>query len=75
MRIAILDVVTGEVKWVDPGVKDREVQLQAPLWNDDGTKAVLVARATDNKDRWILGARSRPPEKRACCSPSMTTRG
>ncbi len=42
------------MKWVDPGVKDREVQLQAPLWNEAGTKAVLVARATDNKDRWIL---------------------
>ncbi len=54
LRIAILEAVTGEVKWVDPGVKDREVQLQAPLWNEAGTKAVLVARATDNKDRWIL---------------------
>ena len=54
VRIAILDVITGEPKWVDPGLSGRDVQLQAPLWNDDGTKAVLVARATDNKDRWIL---------------------
>jgi dipeptidyl aminopeptidase/acylaminoacyl peptidase len=33
---------------------DRDVQLQQPLWSDDGTKAVLMARAADNKDRWIL---------------------
>jgi dipeptidyl aminopeptidase/acylaminoacyl peptidase len=54
VRAAILDVVSGEVKWVDPGLKDREVQVQMPVWNEDGTKAVMVARATDNKDRWIL---------------------
>jgi len=54
LRMAILDSVTGEVKWADPGLKDREVQVQEPLWNEEGTKAVFVARATDNKDRWIL---------------------
>ncbi len=53
-RVAILDVLTGEAKWVEPALNNREVQLQAPLWNEQGTKAVLVARAADNKDRWIL---------------------
>jgi dipeptidyl aminopeptidase/acylaminoacyl peptidase len=53
-RAAILDVITGDVKWVDPGIEHRDVQLQPPVWNEDGTKAVLVARAADNKDRWIL---------------------
>ena len=53
-RVAILDVVTGEVKWVDAGLGERDVQLSAPVWNQAGTKAFLVARATDNKDRWIL---------------------
>ncbi|MBV9772169.1 MAG: S9 family peptidase [Bryobacterales bacterium] len=33
---------------------DRQVQLSEPVWSDDGTKAVLDARAVDNKDRWIL---------------------
>jgi Tol biopolymer transport system component len=28
--------------------------LFAPQWSDDGTHAVLQARAGDNKDRWIL---------------------
>jgi dipeptidyl aminopeptidase/acylaminoacyl peptidase len=53
-RVVILDVLTGEAKWVEPELSNREVQLQAPVWNDQGTKAVMVARATDNKDRWIL---------------------
>ena len=33
---------------------DRDVQLSQPVWSEDGTKAVLLARAADNKDRWIL---------------------
>jgi dipeptidyl aminopeptidase/acylaminoacyl peptidase len=53
-RAAILDVATGEVKWIDAGLATREIQLQAPVWNEAGTKAFLVARAADNKDRWIL---------------------
>ncbi len=54
VRLAILDAVTGEVKWADPGQKDRDVRLSPPVWSEDGTKAVLQARAADNKDRWIL---------------------
>jgi dipeptidyl aminopeptidase/acylaminoacyl peptidase len=66
IRLAILSVETGEVKWVDHGQRatvqpadakspvDRDVRLAEPLWSSDGTKAVLVARAMDNKDRWIL---------------------
>lgn len=70
-RLAILNVETGEVKWVDHGQKlppapeenkpdakpvekDRDVQLFPPVWSEDGTKAALLARAADNKDRWIL---------------------
>ena len=28
--------------------------LLQPVWSEDGTKAVILARAADNKDRWIL---------------------
>lgn len=34
--------------------RDRDVQLSQPLWSEDGTKAILAARAADNKDRWVL---------------------
>jgi dipeptidyl aminopeptidase/acylaminoacyl peptidase len=30
------------------------VRWSQPLWSADGSKAVVVARALDNKDRWIL---------------------
>jgi dipeptidyl aminopeptidase/acylaminoacyl peptidase len=53
-RLAILDAVNGDVKWVDAGQKDRDVRLTQPVWSEDGSKAVLMARAADNKDRWIL---------------------
>jgi dipeptidyl aminopeptidase/acylaminoacyl peptidase len=66
MRLAVLSVQTGEVKWVDHGQRasvppadmkspiDREVHLFEPVWSDDGSKAVVDSRALDNKDRWIL---------------------
>jgi dipeptidyl aminopeptidase/acylaminoacyl peptidase len=58
-RLGIVNVETGEVKWVDHGQKGaddkpRDVQLMQPVWSEDGTKAVVMARAADNKDRWIL---------------------
>ena len=68
-RIAFIDAVTGEAKMADHGqqmsVKDertkeetkreRPVQfLQAPIWNEDGSRAVMMGRAADNKDRWIF---------------------
>ena len=32
---------------------DRKVQFSNVLWSEDGKYAVLMARAQDNKDRWI----------------------
>jgi dipeptidyl aminopeptidase/acylaminoacyl peptidase len=37
-----------------PASLDRDVQLGLPVWSEDGTKAVTVGRAADNKDRWIF---------------------
>ena len=34
--------------------RDREVQLFQLQWNEDGSRAVLMARASDNKDRWVM---------------------
>lgn len=34
--------------------RDREVQLFQLQWNEDGSRAVLLARAADNKDRWVM---------------------
>jgi len=79
LRMAILDVATGDVKYVDHGQKmtppvttatekmdttsppartptaqDRDVRLLEPVWSADGSKAVILARSGDNKDRWVL---------------------
>ncbi len=83
IRIALVDVDTGEVKWVDHGQKplpeegsgaastappagpqgrggrpaapaERNVQLSPPLWSEDGTRAFLQGRSSDNKDRWLF---------------------
>jgi dipeptidyl aminopeptidase/acylaminoacyl peptidase len=54
VRLALIGAETGEVKWVDHGQKDRDVQILPPVWSQDGTKAVLLAHAADNKDRWVL---------------------
>jgi len=35
-------------------MKDRDVNLMGPLWNESEDLAVIVALSTDNKDRWIL---------------------
>ncbi len=52
-RVAILDAVTGAVQWADPGLGDKQVNLDLPLFNEQGTRAVMVTRSVDNKDRWI----------------------
>jgi dipeptidyl aminopeptidase/acylaminoacyl peptidase len=58
-RLALIQTVTGEVKWVDPasageGLKDRQVRFARPRWSEDGGRLVVMARASDNKDAWLL---------------------
>jgi Tol biopolymer transport system component/pimeloyl-ACP methyl ester carboxylesterase len=34
--------------------EDRQVSINGPFWNADGSQAVVVVSALDNKDRWIM---------------------
>jgi dipeptidyl aminopeptidase/acylaminoacyl peptidase len=34
--------------------RDRQVQMTGLQWSDDGEQAVALARAADNKDRWVM---------------------
>ena len=52
-RLELIDAVTGEVRHATSEFKG-EVAWTQPEWSEDGSKAVLSVRATDNKDRWIL---------------------
>jgi dipeptidyl aminopeptidase/acylaminoacyl peptidase len=51
--VALLDVKTGESKWLDDGMKDRDVQWESAQWSEDGSGLVMEGRAADNKDVWI----------------------
>ncbi len=53
-KAVILDVASGEARPIDLGIANRELELDEPLFNEQGTRAAIVARARDNKDRWIL---------------------
>ncbi len=34
--------------------EDRNVSLLGPIWNENGSNAIIIADAADNKDLWIL---------------------
>lgn len=34
--------------------EDRQVAINGPFWNTDGSLAVVIVSASDNKDRWIM---------------------
>ena len=59
-RLAILNVETGEAKWMDlgerepGGVRDREATVSPLVWSEDGTRVAILAHANDNKDRWVM---------------------
>ncbi len=53
-RVGIMSVETGNVVWVDPGQKERDVNVAGPSWSEDGKSLVVVANAANFKDRWLL---------------------
>lgn len=72
-KLAILQTVTGEEKWVDPAsageaLKGREVRYSLPRWSDDGDKLVVLARASDNKDIWLLAVDAKDGKCRTLAS-------
>ena len=64
-KLAVIDALTGEVKYVEAGLKDKEkdkdgkekdraVQWTGLLFNETNDRAVVRARAADNKDEWLF---------------------
>jgi dipeptidyl aminopeptidase/acylaminoacyl peptidase len=68
-RMALIDAVNGEIKYVDSGLKqaaptqqktektepeERRTRLTMPQWSEDGTRAYITAIAGDNKDWWLF---------------------
>ena len=52
-RLLVLNVATGEGKWLDTGLGDRAVGLGPVVVSDKGNRAAVVIRAADNKDAWL----------------------
>ncbi|MEI9814386.1 MAG: DPP IV N-terminal domain-containing protein [Acidobacteriota bacterium] len=52
-RVLILDTETGAGKWVEGGWGARSAWQYAPIFNEQGTRAAMLTRANDNKDRWV----------------------
>ena len=83
-RLAIINTTNGDVKWFDhgqkpvqderkpaaepPAPKEREVALRMPVWSDDGKRAFVFVRSTDNKDAWIMAFDPATPKGRVIVS-------
>jgi dipeptidyl aminopeptidase/acylaminoacyl peptidase len=52
-KLALVNVKTGEVTWIDAGQKT-EVMLTSARFSDDGRHLAAQAMSADFKDRWIL---------------------
>jgi dipeptidyl aminopeptidase/acylaminoacyl peptidase len=53
-RLGVLKLADSSIQFVDHGRGDRDVNFNAPVWSDDGSKAVAWAGAVDHKDAWLL---------------------
>ncbi len=53
-RAGIVDIGTGEVKWIDFGLGDRKFSPRGVLWSPDGKRSVVTAWSEDRKDVWLF---------------------
>lgn len=53
-KLGIMDLVTGEVTWVDHGQEDRTVELTFHGWSESGERLLAVGVSFDYHDRWVL---------------------
>lgn len=53
-KLGIMDLVTGQVQWVDHGQGERDVDLQFRDWSRSGSRLLAVGLSDDAHDRWVL---------------------
>ncbi len=53
-KLGVMDLVTGEVVWVDHGQEDRQVNLGFRGWSEESGRLLAVGFSEDMQDRWIL---------------------
>ncbi|MDP3773268.1 MAG: hypothetical protein Q8Q85_03280 [Gemmatimonadales bacterium] len=52
-RAAILELATGAVNWVDPGLGRRQLSVRGVGWSASGSRALVRGMAADFNDRWL----------------------
>ncbi len=52
-RLGLLEVATGTVGWAEVDLEDRDLAYSGVRWSENSRRALVQARATDNKDRWL----------------------
>ncbi|HAR35931.1 MAG TPA: S9 family peptidase [Acidobacteria bacterium] len=53
-RLGIMNTENGQVRWVDYGQGERQVNPRQWLWSPDGKKCLLAAESEDRKDAWLF---------------------
>jgi dipeptidyl aminopeptidase/acylaminoacyl peptidase len=53
-KLGVVTLRDGKVAWVDAGQKGRALNFNAPVWSDDGRRAMAWAASVDHKDAWLL---------------------
>jgi acetyl esterase/lipase len=53
-KLGIMNTENGEVRWVDYGQGERQVNPGQLFWSPDGEKCLLTAQAEDRKDAWLF---------------------
>jgi len=54
IRMAIVSTASGEWKWFEHSIKDKQISLTGLQWSEDGARAFVQGRSQDNKDRWLF---------------------
>ena len=54
LKGGVMDVATGEVKWLDFGLSGRKIIPGGAIWSPDGKLCVITARSEDRKDAWLF---------------------
>ncbi|HEX8693516.1 MAG TPA: prolyl oligopeptidase family serine peptidase [Longimicrobium sp.] len=55
-KVAVVDLASGKLAWVEPEAKERKVTLTAVGWAPRSDRALLLGIPFDYKDRWIYVA-------------------
>lgn len=53
-KAGVMDVNTGDVRWLELNQGDRRVFPVSLTWSPNGQYCVLLARAEDRKDHWLF---------------------